>query len=197
MKYLSITEYAKRENISTKAVYARIKKGTVFSTIKDGKKYVLEEEKDCSSEQQKITELSKEIKELKSRKKPTENAIDITPYQTEIQDLKNELEKVKSQKQKVITKEVKNTNKKSYYIYISYTIIITLILIGISISYMVKKHHRNNTQTINLKAGTHIYDSTDDTNITLKKDYTFLPLYTETKIHFLVGNTDYYYVKTK
>jgi len=111
MKYISIPDYAKRENISTKAVYARIKKGTVFSTTKDGKKYVIEEEKDCTSEQKKITELSKEIKELKSKKKPTENAIDITPYQTEIQDLKNELEKVKIQKQKVVIKKVKEKEK--------------------------------------------------------------------------------------
>ena len=109
MKFISIKDYSDREKISTKAVYARAKKGTIISTEKDGKKYIVEEEKDCQKYEVKIAELSKEIQKLKGRISAI-NKDGISgkseEEKNEIEELKKQLKKVESQKQKVQYKEV-------------------------------------------------------------------------------------------
>lgn len=43
MKFTSVSDYAKREKVSTRAIYKRIETRKIYATEIDGKKYVIEE----------------------------------------------------------------------------------------------------------------------------------------------------------
>lgn len=62
MKKTLIKDYAKLHNVTVQSVYAKIKKGTLFSSIIDKHKYILECDDDSDDDS-----LKDEIKELKNR----------------------------------------------------------------------------------------------------------------------------------
>jgi len=137
MKFISIKDYSDREKISTKAVYARAKKGTIISTEKDGKKYIVEEEKDCKKYEVKIAELSKEIQKLKGRISAI-NKDGISgkseEEENEIEELKKQLKKVESQKQKVKYKEVEKEVKVESDLYLYIAIFLGILTLVLSVS---------------------------------------------------------------
>ena len=197
MKKLTIKEYAQQENISTQAVYGRIKKELIYATEINKKKYVLlEDGQPTSTAQNTITnkhsETLKKLSECKSTQETIQEENDSLKAQNSA--LKNELETLQKNSSKKVEVETKKTvvkKEKNYlFYYIAGAVIITTIanLTFCSIS--------KNAASVVLKKGALIYNANDE-KIYLPNDRKIEIKYKKdsNKIHFNDNCEDFYYIK--
>ena len=198
MKKLTIKEYAQQENISTQAVYGRIKKELLYATEINKKKYILIEDGQPNftaqnADTNKHTETLKKLSKCKSMQETLQQEND--SLKAHNSTLKNELETLQKNSSKKVEVETKKTvakKEKNYLIYYIFGTVIITTIANITLCTISK-----NDDFITLKKNAIVYNANNE-KIYLPDNRKIRIKYKTddgNKIHFDGNCEDFYYIK--